>query len=162
MSATTPKRPWVGLVVLLGVCFAVAWAGSAATTPKIAGWYAGLSKPAWNPPNWVFGPVWSVLYGCMAVAAWLVWRQGGLAAARRPLIWFGIQLGLNGLWSWIFFAMESPGWAFVELVLLWLAIAATAAEFWKRSQVAAILLLPYLAWATFAGVLNFAIWRLNA
>jgi len=162
MSATIPKRPWAGLVVLLGVCFAVAWAGSAATTPKISVWYAGLAKPAWNPPNWVFGPVWLVLYCCMAVAAWLVWRPGGFAAAWRPLTWFGVQLALNGLWSWIFFGLESPGWAFVELALLWTAIAVTTVEFWRRSPVAGVLFLPYLAWATFAGLLNFTIWRLNA
>jgi len=161
MSAGSPQHPWLGLAVLLGVCFAVAWAGSAATTPKISGWYAGLVKPAWNPPNWLFGPVWSALYIAMAAAAWLVWRQGGLTAARRPLTWFGVQLALNGLWSWIFFGLESPGWAFVELVLLWLAIAATTVEFWRRSRAAGILFLPYLAWATFAGSLNFAIWRLN-
>ncbi len=162
MFATIPTRPWAGLAFWLGVCFVVAWAGSAATAPKIEGWYAGLVKPAWNPPNWVFGPVWTVLYCCMAVAAWLVWRQGGFASARRPLTWFYIQLALNGFWSWIFFGMESPGWAFAELVLLWTAITATTVEFWRRSFVAGMLFVPYLAWATFAGALNFALWRLNA
>ncbi len=157
-----PKRAWAGLIVSLGVCFFVAWLGSAATTPKIADWYAGLAKPSWSPPNWLFGPVWTILYCGMAVAAWLVWRQAGFGAAWRPLTWFGVQLVLNGLWSWIFFGLESPGWAFIELVGLWLAILVTTVEFWRRSAIAAVLLLPYLGWVTFAGLLNFTIWRLNA
>jgi translocator protein len=156
-----PKHPWLGLVVFLVVCFAAAVIGGAVTTPKIATWYATLVKPSWNPPNWIFGPVWSALYCCMAVAAWLVWRQEGFQQARVPLVLFAVQLGLNVLWSCIFFGLERPGLAFAEVLILWAAIAATMVTFWFRSTVAGILFVPYLAWVSFASVLNFVIWRLN-
>jgi translocator protein len=156
------KHPWIGLCVFLALCFAAAAIGGAVTGPQIDGWYAALHKPGWNPPNGVFGPVWTVLYACMAVAAWLVWRQDGLRPAKFPLTLFGVQLALNVLWSCVFFGLQLPGLAFAELIVLWSAIAATTAAFWRRSAVAGILLLPYLAWVAFAGVLNFAVWRLNA
>ena len=162
MSVTAPKYPWLGLIVLLVVCFAAAGIGGAVTTPKIATWYAALAKPSWNPPNWIFGPVWSVLYLCMAIAAWLVWRQGGLAGAATPLALFAVQLVLNLAWSWLFFGFENPGLAFVDIILLWAAIAATMVAFWFRSAIAGILFVPYLAWVSFAAVLNFVVWRLNA
>ena len=162
MSVTAPKHPWLGLVVFVVVCFAAAGIGGAVTTPKIATWYAALAKPSWNPPNWIFGPVWSVLYLCMAIAAWLVWRQGGLAGAATPLALFAVQLVLNLAWSWLFFGFENPGLAFVDIVLLWAAIAATMVAFWFRSAIAGILFVPYLAWVSFAAILNFVVWRLNA
>ena len=155
------KHPWLALVIFLVVCFAAAGIGGAVTTPKIGGWYATLVKPTWNPPNWIFGPVWATLYFCMAVAAWLVWRQGGLEQTRVPLILFGGQLALNVLWSCIFFGLEMPGLAFAEVLVLGGAIAATTVAFWQRSTIAGVLFLPYLAWVSFASVLNFAIWRLN-
>ena len=162
MSVTAPKYPWLGLIVLLVICFAAAGIGGAVTTPKIATWYAALAKPSWNPPNWIFGPVWSVLYLCMAIAAWLVWRQCGLAGAATPLALFAVQLVLNLAWSWLFFGFQNPGLAFVDIVLLWAAIAATMVAFWFRSAIAGILFVPYLAWVSFAAMLNFVVWRLNA
>ena len=161
MVAIPPKYPYLGLLVFLAICFTAAGIGGAVTTPKIATWYATLAKPTWNPPNWIFGPVWSALYFCMAVAAWLVWRQGGFSGARVPLALFGTQLVLNVLWSCIFFGLEMPGLAFVDVLLLWTAIAATMVTFWQRSSVAGILFLPYLAWVSFASVLNLVIWRMN-
>ena len=119
------------------------------------------TKPSWTPPNWIFGPVWSALYFFMAIAAWLVWRQGGVSNATLPLTLFGFQLVLNVYWSCIFFGQENPCLAFVEVLLLWLAIAATMIEFWQRSRIAGILFVPYLVWVSFASVLNFTIWRLN-
>ena len=110
----------------------------------------------------MFGPVWTVLYAMMAVAAWLVWRDKGLAGARLPLALFGVQLALNAAWSWLFFGFRMPGVAFAELVALCLAIVATVAAFWRTVPVAAWLMVPYLAWCTFAAALNFALWRLNA
>lgn len=151
-------RGWPSLVGLLVVCFATAAIGSVATNPKIGGWYAALAKPAWTPPGWIFGPVWSLLYICMAVAAWLVWRQGG---AARPMTFFGIQLILNAAWSWLFFGLESPGAALVDVVALWTAIAITTVLFWRRSRIAGMLFVPYLVWVTFASALNLAIWRMN-
>jgi tryptophan-rich sensory protein len=157
-----PKYPSLGLVVFLVVCFAAAGIGGAVTTPKIGTWYATLVKPSWNPPNWIFGPVWSALYCCMAVAGWLVWREQGFVGAKLPLGLFAVQLALNVLWSCIFFGLETPGFAFVEVLLLWAAIAATMVTFWQRSMIAGLLFVPYLAWVSFASILNFAIWRLNA
>jgi len=162
MAPSPPRHSWIGLIVLLVICFAAAGIGGMATTPKIPGWYATLAKPNWNPPNWIFGPVWSALYCCMAVAAWLVWRQRGLAGAAMPLALFGVQLLLNGLWSCLFFGLQSPGLAFAEVLLLWATIAATMVLFLLRSTVAGVLFVPYLAWVSFASVLNFVIWRLNA
>lgn len=162
MDQTKPKRPWIGLIVFLVICFVAAGIGSAVTTPQIDGWYASLAKPSWNPPNRIFGPVWTALYLAMALAAWLVWRQGGIAGAKVPLALFGFQLALNTLWSCLFFGLENPGLAFAEVLLLWVAIAATMVTFWFRSKVAGLLFAPYLAWVTFAAFLNFTIWRLNA
>jgi len=158
---STAKQTAAFVVILL-VCFAAAGLGSVATTPNIPTWYATLAKPSWNPPNWLFGPVWTVLYICMAVAAWLVWRQGGLRQARTPLMLFAVQLALNAAWSWIFFGFHLPGAAFIEILVLLTAIAATTIAFWFRSKAAGILMVPYLGWVAFASVLNFTIWRLNA
>ncbi len=157
----TPIHRYLGLVAFLVVCFAAAGIGGAVTTPKISTWYATLAKPSWNPPNWIFGPVWTTLYICMAVAAWLVWRQEGFTGAKFPLILFAVQLVLNVLWSCIFFGLEKPGFAFVEVLVLWTAIAATTILFWQRSMVAGTLFVPYLAWVSFASILNFMIWKLN-
>jgi translocator protein len=124
-------------------------------------WYAALAKPSWNPPAWLFGPVWSALYTMMAVAAWLVWKRGGFAAQRTPLALFLVQLALNAAWSPLFFGLQWPGVAFAEILLLWLAILATLVTFLRVNQVAGWLLAPYLAWVSFAAVLNFTLWRMN-
>ena len=125
-------------------------------------WYAALRKPAWNPPGWVFGPVWTMLYTLMAVAAWLVWRRGGFATQRRPLTLFLVQLALNAAWTPLFFGLHWPGVALAEMGLLWAALGATLLAFRSVSSVAAALLTPYLAWVSFAAVLNFTLWHLNA
>ncbi len=125
-------------------------------------WYAQLRKPAWNPPAAIFGPVWAALYTMMAVAAWLVWRRGGWAEQRRPLGWFLAQLGLNALWTPLFFGLQRPGLAFAEIVLLWLALLGTLHAFWKAHRAAGVLLLPYFAWVSFAAALNFTLWNLNS
>jgi tryptophan-rich sensory protein len=124
-------------------------------------WYAGLAKPAWTPPNWLFAPVWTLLYLLMGLAAWLVWERRGTSGGRWALGLFLVQLGLNALWSWVFFGLHRPGLAFVEIVLLWLALAATIGAFRRVRPLAAGLLVPYLLWVTFAAALNFALWRLN-
>ncbi len=124
-------------------------------------WYAGLQKPSWNPPNWIFGPVWTALYTMMAFAAWLVWRRGGFAAQRNALVLFLLQLLFNGLWSPLFFGIKQPAVAFVDIVLLWLALLATIVAFWKARPLSGVLLVPYLAWVTFASALNFTLWQLN-
>lgn len=156
-----PTTRGVGLVVFVVLCLAAGAAGGIVTGPEIGGWYRTLEKPAWQPPGWVFGPVWTTLYLMMAVAAWLIWKPVGLSAARFPLVLFFVQLVLNVGWSWIFFGMHRPAGALVELVALWLTIAVTTWAFFRRSSIAGWLMVPYLAWVSFAGVLNFEIWRLN-
>ncbi len=158
----TARTRWIGLVVWIVVCLGAAGLGAALTTPEINGWYRTIIKPAWNPPDSLFGPVWTALYLMMAIAAWTVWKASGLRAAAAPLTLFGVQLVLNIAWSWIFFGLHQPGWAFVEIVTLWLAIAATMLAFFRCTPIAGWLLVPYLMWVSFACVLNFTIWRLNS
>ncbi|WP_100516860.1 TspO/MBR family protein [Mycobacteroides abscessus] len=122
--------------------------------------YGVLAQPSWAPPAWVFGPVWTVLYVLMGVAAWLVWRTRPPVPASA-LTAYGIQLVLNALWTPLFFGLGWPGAALAEIVVLWIALVVTIALFWVRSRVAAVLLLPYLVWTTFAACLNFAVWQLN-
>jgi tryptophan-rich sensory protein len=125
-------------------------------------WFSGLKKPSWNPPSSLFGPVWTLLYVLMAVAAWRVWRRGGWREQRLPLTLYIIQLVLNALWTPLFFGLHLPGVAFGDIVLLWVAIVFTLVAFAKVDRLAAWLLTPYLAWVSFAAALNFSIWRLNA
>ena len=153
---------WIGLVVFIVLCVGAGGLGAIVTTPEIDGWYKTIEKPSWNPPDYVFGPVWTTLYVMMATAAWWIWRPAGLRAARKPLVLFAVQLGLNVAWSWIFFGMHQLGLAFGEILVLWLAILATTVAFYRRSRIAGWLMAPYLAWVSFASVLNFTIWRLNA
>ncbi|MDZ4821050.1 MAG: TspO/MBR family protein [Planctomycetota bacterium] len=157
------NRFWqtLGLVIALTLCLAAGGLGSLATTPKIDGWYATIVKPSWNPPAAVFGPVWTVLYIMMGISTWLVWRNAGWGAANPALLAFGVQLILNTLWSFLFFGLENPGLAAIGIELLWLAILVTIILFWRHSRAAAWLLVPYLAWVTFASALNFTIWQLN-
>ena len=155
-------RSVIGLVVWIGLCLLGGWGGSVFTARSVGDWYAGLNKPSWTPPSAVFAPVWSALYVMMGVAAWLVWRERGLAGAAMPVALFVAQLALNVAWSAIFFGLRRPGWAFVEIVALWALILATVIAFRRISPTAGYLLLPYLAWVTFAAALNLAIWRANA
>ena len=152
---------WLGLLLFTAICLLVEGLSGAMMAHTVPGWYAGLKKPSWTPPAWVFGPVWTFLYLTMAVAAWLVWSKLGLSGASTPLILFGVQLILNFAWSWIFFGLHLPGIGFLDIVLLWLAILATLIAFWHVTPAAGWLLVPYLAWVTYAATLNFAIWRSN-
>ncbi|MCS3748679.1 tryptophan-rich sensory protein [Xanthomonas arboricola] len=154
------KSQWLGLFGWLALCYAIAGLGAAASIQN-ASFYAALDRPAWAPPGWLFGPVWTVLYGMMAVSVWLVWRRGGWTEVRVALALFVVQLALNGLWSWLFFAWHMGAWAFADIVALWLVLAATTAEFAKRQALAAWLLVPYQAWVSLAAALNFSVWQLN-
>lgn len=151
----------VGLLVALFICYAAAASGSLFTTSALPRWYASLRKPAWNPPNWVFAPVWAALYTMMGVAVWVVWARAGFGGASLAIALFTIQLVLNIAWSALFFALRNPSAAFADIVALWLAIAATCAAFAQISVLAGLLLVPYLAWVSFALVLNFSIMRRN-
>ncbi len=125
-------------------------------------WYEDLRKPSWTPPNWLFGPAWSLLYAMSAFAGYLVFVSAQPGALMTPMVFYGLQLVLNGMWSAIFFGMRRPDIAFGEVLLLWLSILATIVAFSAVRADAAWLLVPYLAWVTFAAALNFAVWRLNA
>jgi benzodiazapine receptor len=153
----------IRLVIACGVCLSVGFAGSFFTTHQsVSGWYAGLSKPFFTPPDWVFGPVWTILYLLMGVSAFLVWQKGlGSSTVRIALVCFGVQLFLNALWTPLFFGLKMPFVAFVEILLLEAAIGATILRFAKVSRVAAVLLVPYVVWVAYAAVLNGAIWLLN-
>lgn len=150
----------IGLACWLVLSFAAAAIGAVASV-QAASFYQHLAQPAWAPPASVFGPVWSVLYAMMGLAAWLVWRQGGWRQQRGVLSLFVIQLAVNALWSWMFFAWHHGALAFADIVLLWLLVAATIVGFWRVRPLAGALLLPYLGWISFAAMLNFAVWHLN-
>jgi benzodiazapine receptor len=154
----TTTRAVLGAVGWLVLTFGAAWLGSRSLPDE---WYRRLSKPTWTPPNSIFAPVWTVLYLLMAGAAWLVWRRYGIVGATFPLAMFVIQLLLNAAWSWLFFGLHRPGVALLDIVVLWAAIFITLISFWKLEWLAGILLIPYLAWVSFATVLNWAIWRMN-
>jgi len=162
MTTHASPRPWhvPALLGWLALCFAVAGIGAVAST-NAPQFYGQLVQPRWAPPPTVFGPVWSVLYLLMAVAAWLVGREWPGPGRRRALALFGVQLAANALWSWLFFAWHLGGWAFADIVLLWLLLAATVVHFWRLRPLAGALLLPYLAWVGFALVLNLVLWRAN-
>lgn len=136
---------------------------ASATAALIAdnGWYTELAKPAWNPPGWIFGPVWTVLYALMAVAAWRVWLHGGWVRQKKALGLFLFQWALNTSWTPLFFGLHRPGGALAEILVLLATILATMRAFWRVDRPAGLLLLPYAAWVAFATVLNWAIWRLN-
>jgi tryptophan-rich sensory protein len=152
---------WMALLAVLVAVFVVAGIGGWFTSLGMPEWYMSLRKPSWQPPSWLFGPVWTALYIAMAVAVWLVWQEAGLEGAGAALTLWGVQLLLNLAWSGIFFALRSPGWALLEIAILWLAILATTVLFFRHSTWAGALMVPYLAWVTFAAALNGAIVRLN-
>jgi len=154
----TKTRAGLGLVGWLAVSFSAAAVGGIFTAP---GYYQALARPPWAPPAWLFGPVWTVLYFLIGIAAWLVWRKGGFGAAGGALTIFLVQHVLNGLWSWLFFGLREPGIAFAEILLLWALILATTAAFALHSRVASLLMAPYFLWVTYAAALNFALWQMN-
>ncbi|WP_312400387.1 TspO/MBR family protein [Stenotrophomonas indicatrix] len=154
------RRQAVGLLGWAIVTFLAAALGARASI-SAADFYASLTLPAWAPPASVFGPVWTVLYALMALAAWLVWRQGGWRAAAPALALYLLQLALNVLWSWLFFGWKQGALAFADIALLLALIVATIVAFHRVRPAAAWLLLPYLAWVTFASALNYAVWQAN-
>lgn len=155
------SRGWRNAAVLAGWILLTFLAALPGIFIQPAGYYASLAKPAWSPPPWIFGPVWTVLYLMMAIAAWLVWRKGGWRTQRGPLTLYLIQLALNALWTPLFFGLRNPGLALCEIVLLGVAIVLTGRAFRPASRAAAWLFVPYLVWVVFAAALNFSIWRLQ-
>jgi tryptophan-rich sensory protein len=162
MPVLTDKRSLIALLIALGVCFAASAIGGLLTEPNLP-WYETLNKPGFAPPNSVFPIVWTILYAMMAVSAWLFWRSPGKDEDRKfGLTWFGIQLALNVGWSFAFFWLHSPAVGFAVILLLIVAIMVTIVLFDRSSRRAALLLMPYLLWVSFAAALNFAFWLLNS
>jgi benzodiazapine receptor len=160
MAHPSPRWQALGLAGWLAASFAAGGIGAIASADAGA-FYAQLSRPPWAPPAWIFGPVWSVLYVLIGVAAWLVWRRHGWRGAAFALKLFGVQLLANALWTWLFFAWHLGAISLAEIAVLWLLITGTIVAFWRLHRAAAVLLAPYLAWVSFASALNFSLWRLN-
>ncbi len=149
-------------IISIIICQLAGFLGSLATTPSIPTWYASLNKPSFTPPNWVFAPVWLVLYLLMGIALFLVWRQGlTIAAVKGALVVFVIQLILNVLWSFAFFGLKSPLAGIIVICALWLMILVTIIMFFRVSNIAGLLLIPYILWVSYAAVLNAAIFSIN-
>lgn len=150
------------IILVVVVCVTIGYLSGMVTRDSITTWYPTLRKPVFNPPNWIFGPVWSVLYVMMGIAAGIIWTSNfEEKIVKKALGFFAIQLALNALWSYLFFGLHNPLLAFIEIIILWLLIFETYNQFRKIDKVASYLLLPYLAWVGFATVLNFSIWWLN-
>lgn len=150
------------LIISIVLCQMAGIAGSLFTMPKIQTWYSSLAKPWFSPPNWLFGPAWTALYALMGIALYLVWQKGVKTQNEKYAVGiFGIQLGLNALWSFLFFGMESLFFGFACIAAMWLAIAATIWKFYVIDKKAAYALVPYIAWVSFAAILNYAVWMLN-
>jgi len=155
-------KRWVKFIVSILVCQMAGVVGSFFTYPSIPTWYATLQKPSFSPPNWLFAPVWITLFTLMGVSAYLVWNKGlKNKQVKESLSIFGIQLILNAFWSFLFFGLKSPLYAFIEIIILWGAIVLTILKFYKISKKAGLLLFPYIVWVSFAMTLNFYVWRLN-
>ncbi len=155
------KNEVIKLVTAISLTVILGAVGGLVTSPEIPTWYAGLTKPSFNPPNWLFGPVWTTLYVLMGISCYLVWKHSASPDRNRALFVFVVQFALNFCWSFIFFGMHETGWALVEMMVLWVAILITIFSFAKFSKTAAWLLVPYISWVSFAMLLNGAIWRLN-
>ncbi len=155
------RSSWGGLLVSLALVLLVQVIGGLVTATSVNSWYLTLAKPSFNPPGWIFGPVWTFLYVSMAVAAWLVWRRSGFRFKDPKWQFYLIQLLLNLLWTILFFGFRKPGWAFVEILILNIFILFTLCRFWKVDIRAGVLLVPYWLWVSFAGILNFSIWHLS-
>lgn len=158
---TKKRKDILGLVAFLALCLVASGVGGAITATSVGGWYPTLHKPAFNPPDWVFAPVWTTLYVLMAVAGWRVWRRVGHRLNEAALKVFALQLGLNLAWSFIFFGLQQIALALVEIGFLLLSIIATAILFWRADRVAGLLFLPYIFWVALATVLNASLWLLN-
>lgn len=160
LSSLSKQKEILGLFSWLVVSFAASAVGAVASI-QAKSFYSQLAQPNWAPPPGVFGPVWTVLYTLMGIAAWLVWRSGGFRANLQALTLFLFQLALNALWSWLFFAWRFGILALVDVLVLWILIAVTIIYFWRIRRLAGVLLIPYLLWVSFATVLNFSLWQLN-
>lgn len=160
MTDMTKSKQLIGLILWLMIAFAAGAIGAVASVDS-GTFYGQLARPPWAPPPWLFSPAWTILYILMGISAWLIWRVNGFRPARTALILFIIQLAANAIWTWIFFVWKQGGLSFYEILMLWALILGTIIAFWRVRPLAGILMIPYLAWVTFASALTFAMWRLN-
>jgi benzodiazapine receptor len=149
------------LIISIAIAQAAGLIGSVFTASSVQTWYVDLIKPDWNPPSWLFGPVWISLYTLMGIAAYIIWSNRDIRGAKLALTIYGVHLIFNALWSVLFFGLRSPGLALGEIIILLIFILATMILFWRINRWAGILFLPYLAWVCFATFLNYTIWQLN-
>ncbi len=155
------SQDMLGLCTFLALCLAVAGIGGAITATSVDTWYQALDKPSFNPPDWVFAPVWTTLYILIAIAGWRVWRRTRFEASRQALAVFALQLGLNLLWSVLFFGLQQIDLALAEIIILLLTIVANTSIFWRIDRLAGMLFVPYVLWVAYAAVLNGSLWVLN-
>ena len=155
-----PKINWLKLIIAIIICQAAGAIGSIFTSQSVSTWYLTLNKPSFNPPGWVFGPVWTLLFLLMGVSLYLVWQKG-FKKHKKALYFFSIQYVLNIAWSYFFFYLQNPLAGFIEILILWLFILLTIIYFYKVSKPAAYLLIPYILWVSFAAVLNYFLYLLN-
>ena len=162
-TRSAPSRSYdiIGLAVFLAICLGVSGIGGAVTATSVGSWYQALQKPSFNPPDWVFAPVWTTLYVMIAIAGWWLWRRVGLRPARTAFAVYAVQLALNLAWSILFFSFRMIGAALIEVVVLLAAVLVTQLMFWRQDRVAGLLFVPYAAWVSFAMLLNAALWALN-
>lgn len=161
MNSRQRIRDLIGLAVIMAVCLAVSGIGGAITATSVDTWYRTLEKAPFNPPDWVFAPVWTTLFVLMAIAAWRVWRRAGFTAGRGALVVFAAQLTMNLAWSYLFFGLRRIELALVEIVVLLLAIVATTILFWRIDRLAGALFVPYVLWVGYATALTASLWMLN-
>jgi len=155
------KKYLLPLLISILIALLAGFIGSLFTTSSISTWYTFINKPLFSPPNWIFAPVWSFLYVLMGISAFLIWQKRDNLKIKLAMIFYGIQLVLNTLWSIIFFGMHNPGLALLEILILWVFISITLIEFYRINKTAGLLFIPYLLWVSFASILNYAIWILN-
>lgn len=151
----------IGAIISILIAEAAGLIGSVFTAASVKSWYLTLVKPSWNPPSWLFGPVWTSLYALMGLSAYLIWQEKNKAGLKLALGIYVLQLILNIIWSGLFFGLKNPGLAFAEIIVLLVFIIVTLVLFWRINRFAGMLLIPYLAWVLFASYLNYTIWRLN-
>lgn len=156
------KQNYLKLFLSIFLCLAAGFIGSVSTASSISGWYSTIIKPPFNPPNWIFGPVWTTLYILMGISLYIVWvNKAKKQEKKQAITLFSIQLALNTLWSFLFFSFQAPLYAFIEIIILLAFIILTTLSFYKISKPAAYLMVPYILWVTFASILNFSLWILN-
>lgn len=155
------KNKYLSLVFFISICYLGAYLGSIATFSSVNGWYSTINKPSFSPPNWIFGPVWTTLYTLMGISMWVIYLEKDKVDIKKQTFYFFSQLFFNCIWSYLFFYLKNPLYGLIDIIILWVLILLTIISFWQINKKASALLIPYILWVSFAGFLNFMIWKLN-